>query len=294
MAKISKRLLKYHNQALDILKEEKLDFYQRKYVFDNFHEGAGNMNNLIGAHFTPHSIAKSMTFNIRENNFVDLCAGIGMLSYKLLRDWEFNTADEKPFGICIENCTHYYEVGKKLLPEFHWINGDIFDEKVIKEVKDLMRGKDFSIISNSPYGKQVKSETSNILKYKGGIFEYKAIELGAVLGANDGAFLIPQQSAPFRMSGRETRGNEFGKEHKSKDYNKFVKETGLEINANIGFSTNIIDEDDKGWKDVNIITEIGILEYSELGYESIYKPKVKVIKLKPQTSQDFGEQIQLF
>ena len=268
MAKISKPVLGKHNEAVALLKKDKLNFYDRQFIFDFYHEGAGKMNNLISAHFTPYSIAKSMTFNITyEDCFVDLCAGIGILSYVLKRQEEMSF--NKPlYGICIEKCTEYYEVGKKLLPEFHWINGDCFDPEVIAEVKELMKGRNFSIISNPPYGKQVKTNTKDLLKYSGSTFEYKAMEWGAIVGAYDGAFLVPQQSAPFRISGIRRHGEQVQEEHhKTTDYLKFLKQTGIEIFTNNGFDTTIIDEDCGGdWKDVNVVTEIAVLQYSEYDY----------------------------
>ncbi len=270
MAKISKRTLNKHNEALELLKKDNLTFDERYFVLKNYHEGANNMNNLISAHFTPFSIAHSMTFCLRNHAFVDLCAGIGMLSYAILRQYELGVKNGEniPFGICVENCTEYYNIGKKLLPEFHWINGDIFDLKVIDEIKSLMGKRKFSIVSNPPYGKQVKVDTNDLLKYKGSDFEYKAIELGALLGAEDGAFLIPQNSCPFRLSGKSQ--SVYSKEYLSKEYEKFVSSTDLEIIANQGFSTNVFDEDDN-WKDVSITTEIAIVEYFELEYKPIKK-----------------------
>jgi predicted RNA methylase len=270
MAKISKPVLKKHNEALEILKKkDKLNFNEREFVFKHYHEGASKMNNLISAHFTPYSIAKSISQNIRHTDmFVDLCSGIGILSYALKR---LNEWDNSPVvGICIENCVEYYEVGKKLLPEFHWICGDIFNPNVIAQVKEIMDGKRFSIVSNPPYGKQVKTDTNSLLKYQGTEFEYKAMELGAILGAEDGAFLIPQESAPFRITGNNYKGVEH-ESYKTSKYKKFVDQTGLEISPNIGYTTEIF-EDEDGWKDVNIKTEIAILEYNELEYQSKSKP----------------------
>lgn len=298
MAKISKPILKLHKEALEILKKDELHFYDIEFVYENYHEGATNMNNLISAHFTPDSIALSMAHSTRHNNFVDLGAGIGKLAHKLLR---FNAYDEhKMFGVCVENCTEFYEIGKKLLPQLHWINGDMFDEKVIDEIKDLMQGKNFSIISNPPFGNQVK-HTSKLLKYTGAKFEFKVMELGAILGAYDGAFLVPQESATFRISGTEGRGETYKEEYKSKEYLKFNKQTDLKIIANSGFSTDIIEGED--WKEVNIVTEIAIIEYVEdvtgirtykPKYETHVKKPVKVIKLETEKLINYGEQISLF
>lgn len=254
MGKISKEAMKRHSKAMEIIEQDELSYNDKLYVLENYHEGATNMNNLVSAHFTPISLSRSVEQCTRNYSFVDLCAGIGMLAWSQVRILEF---EQKEFvGICIENCTEYYRIGKKLLPELHWINGDIFDPKVIQQVKDLMKGKEFSVISNPPYGRQVKTHT-DILQYKGPEFEYKAIELGNILGASEGIFLIPQASCNFKMSGQ--RSTDFN--IPCKKYEKFVKETGLEMSPNMGFDTNCIEDD---WKDVSITTEIAIFEYDEI------------------------------
>ena len=272
MSKISIPVLNLHNQAVELLKKESLNFCDREFIFDNYHEGAGQMNNLISAHFTPYSICRSLCQNITYTDcFVDLCAGIGMISYALKR-YEEMSFNKPIFGICIEKCTEYYEVGKKLLPEFHWINGDCFDPEVIEQVKELMKGKKFSVISNPPYGNQVKTDSKELLKYTGSTFEYKAIELGAILGAYDGAFLIPQVSAPFRISGVLMHGKKvYEEEYKTKNYKKFVEQTGLEISHNNGYDTVFLEEGE-AWRDVSIPTEIACLEYEELNYVAKQEP----------------------
>ena len=271
MAKISKRLISKHNKSLVLLEKEELDYYDREFIFDNYHEGVAKSNNMISAHFTPHQIALSMQQSFRNGDyFIDLCAGIGRLAYTLLRNHEmaYLLGDNKLLGICVENDQEYYKVGKKLLPQFHWICGDIFDPSVIEEIKNIVKTKQFSIISNPPYGKMVKSDTKELLKYSGNLFEYKAIELGAVLGASSGTFLLPQSSCPFRLSG--SRKDVYNKSYKTSEYLKFVEQSGLEIEANSGFDTSIIEPED-GWKDVSIITEIAIVEYDELNYNPIPK-----------------------
>ncbi len=273
MGKISKEILKKHNKALEILNKENLDFYDIEYVFQHYHEGAGKMNNLISAHFTPYEIAHSIAHHV-STAFVDICAGIGMLSYAIKRYYQFN--EEIPFGICVENCVEYYNVGKKLLPEFHWINGDIFDKHVIDEIKSLMGNRQFTVVSNPPYGKQVQADVKDFLHYSGSDFEYKAIELGAYLKAIYGVFLIPQNSCPFKYS-----GNKGLESTTNKEYSKFEGQTNLRIDMNIGFDTTIFNPDSEWpqWKDISIITEIAIVEYAELDY----KPKVK--KEDIQTNQ---------
>ena len=199
MGKISKEDMKRHSKAMEIIEQDVLSYDDKIYVLENYHEGATNMNNLVSAHFTPMSLARSVEQCTRNYNFVDLCAGIGILSWCQERVMEFE--DKEFVGICVENCLEYCKIGKKLMPQLHWINGDIFNPKVIARIKEIMGDRSFSVISNPPYGKQVKTNT-DILQYKGSDFEYKAIELGFQLGASEGVFLIPQGSCNFKMSGQ--------------------------------------------------------------------------------------------
>lgn len=244
--------VKLHKQSLEMIEKSrnrKINHVEREFIYENYHEGAENMNSLISAHFTPQSIAVSMSHNIRCKHWVDLCAGIGILSNKLVRQNEFESRTDY-VGICVENNEEYYNLGKKLLPECIWILGSIFDQEVIDEIKMIMswHGEplNFSVISNPPYGKQVKGR-HELMKYTGNNFEYKAMEIGAMLGAYDGAFLIPQQSAPFRITG--SRGEVESDKYITDEYMRFSTQTDLEIVPNIGFTT-----------------EIAIVEYSELHY----------------------------
>lgn len=285
MAKISKRELNKHNAAVALLERGNLDFNEREQVYADYHEGAGKMNNLISAHFTPTPIARSMAQNVRNHNWVDIGAGIGKLSYVMMRENSYHFKDGF-IGICVEQCVEYYEIGKKLLPECVWINGSIFDQEVIDEIKMIMSGMElkFSIISNPPYGNQVKG-SSDQMKYSGATFEYKAMEMGAILGAYDGCFLIPQISAPFRMTGDCSKGV-YNEIYKTREYKRFLKETELGITANIGYSTEILDEDEQGWKDVKIVTEIAIVEYEELDYKPKFsKNGVNLQELSPAENQ---------
>lgn len=270
--------MKLHEKALRLLEKDDLAFTEKEFVLENYHEGATNMNNLISAHFTPYQIAISLEQCSYYENFVDLGAGIGSLAWYFLRAFQMgNCTPEKMItGICVENCVEYYEIGKKLLPEFHWINGDMFDKKVIEEIKYYTAHiNKLQIISNPPYGRMVKTDTSELLKYTSSEFEYKTIELGALLGGNYGTFLLPQNSCSFKMSGNY-QGSVYLKDHElDKKYKKFVKDTGLEISANNGFTTDI-GEDNENWKDVTITTEIAIVDYDELDYT----PKKQPVKIE--------------
>lgn len=266
MAKISKRLISKHNEALEILKQEKLSFDDKLFVFEHFHEGVNMSNNMISAHFTPYPLARQIHMCTAYHNFVDIGAGIGVFSFAMARQFEFDNhmQDKTLKGVAVERCQSYYEVGKKLVPEIHWICGDITDIEVIREIKEYMGETPFSVISNPPYGKMVKGINNDWLKYNGSRFEYKAIEIGALLGAYDGCFLIPQTSCPFRITNRSS-GYVEDKAYQDREYKKFIKQTGLEISPNIGIPTDC--NEAYQFKEVSIVTEFAIVEYHEYDYE---------------------------
>ena len=68
----------------------------------------------------------------REITIIDLCAGIGMLSYPIIT--KLKNLGVKFRYVCIEYNHSYYEVGKKLLPEAEWYCMDVCDVDEIKKL----------------------------------------------------------------------------------------------------------------------------------------------------------------
>lgn len=274
MARISKRLISKHEEAMKLLNgQDSWSVDEYHFIYENFHEGVGMSNNMISAHFTPYELARHGAFCMNyTNSWVDLGAGIGIITYALMRFCELNF-DQAQKIVCVERAHTYYEIGKKLLPNVHWICGDMFDIEVISEIKKFMGDTKFSVVSNPPYGRMVKVKCPHI-KYRGANFEYSAIELGAILGADDGAFLIPQTSCPFQYSGQQMYKN-----YISEEYKKFNKQTGLEIDMNMGIDTS---QWSKDWKEVSIVTEWAQVDYSEYVPNTIrerIKEKAKTAKI---------------
>lgn len=80
------------------------------------------------------------------------------------------------------------------------------------------------------------------------------IELASRI-ADWGTFIVPQTSAPFRYSGRQTYSVEIDKECQ-----KFIEQTGIELGMNCGIDTSTyLDE----WKGVSPMCEIVICEFGK-------------------------------
>ena len=214
--KIAKALREKHRQAKDLLKKSVLTHEEKLFVLEHFHEGCDNLNGLVGAFFTPMELAYEFSLLIYGKKVVDLCAGIGVLSFAYLHNYTF---DFVPELTCIEINPEFVEIGKKLLPEANWICGDITNPKFIASLPEF----DFAI-GNPPFG-MIKTGLNSHLKYRGTQFEYKVIEVAHNLAA-DGVFIIPQESAPFLFSGEK---NYVNTANFNSRYQKFEEQTGIEL-----------------------------------------------------------------
>lgn len=179
--KLSKMMIKNHNIAMDLVHSDRvLKEDDKIFILENFQESANHVNQAHGAFFTPLDLAFEFTIEIPDTtdglDLIDLCAGIGMLSFAARRKAKSLT--------CIELNPNYVEVGKRVLPEAEWIIADVLSY-------DYKRKYDFAI-SNPPFGNINTGEHKG--KYKGGKFEWKLAEKAKEI-AYDAALIVPRSSA---------------------------------------------------------------------------------------------------
>lgn len=255
MAKLTKPQAKAHQQACDLLAKEVLTEDDKLFVLENWQESASHINTVAGAFFTPFLLARDFAIETYPGKIIDLCAGIGMLSYAVRSKHQW---DRAPLDItCIEINPDYVAVGRKILPEATWIQASVFD------VLDMGLGHFDVAISNPPFGRVTRPEGKGAPRYTGGEFEFHVIDIAAHL-ANYGAFILPQMSSGFKYSGsqcyqRETSGKAFD----------FQQKTGIYLGPSCGIDTATYKD---AWRGVSPICEIVCCDFEEKHVETLAAP----------------------
>lgn len=231
--KLSEQARKLHKQAMELVESNKpLSDEEKVFILENYQESANHMNGEHGAYFTPYGLAIDLSCCIPNGaTIVDLCAGIGALSYAVSRH-----SDPKKL-VCVELNPDYVKVGKRILPEATWITGDA----LTTEFDEIFH----VAISNPPFGR-IKTSTYKG-NYTGSNFEHKLIERAKEIACY-GVFIIPQNSAGFMYSGQK-----HGFKECPEQIAKFTEQTGITLELPVSIDTAIyLDE----WKGVSPMCEI--------------------------------------
>lgn len=274
MAKLTKPQAKAHAQACDILTKSTLTDDDKDFVLKNWNEGANHVNGASGAFFTPYDMAFDFTIDaIGQGGYggrvIDLCAGIGMLSYAI-----WHRSHQRARITCVERNPDYLAVGQKILPEAEWILADVLD------VLDMDLGRFDVAVSNPPFGAIKRDKNSP--RYSGKDFEFHVVDIASHI-AGSGAFIVPQMSAGFNYSGRPC----YERQNDGKAV-KFQELTGLHFEAGCGIDTNFYIND---WKGVSPMCEIVCVEFPEALANVAAPPAATVIAAndnKPAQADLFG------
>lgn len=277
MAKLTRAQAKAHAQACDILTKPVLTEDDKEFVYRNWNEGANHVNGAAGAFFTPFDMAFDFALDVSGPRIIDLCAGIGMLSYAI---WYRSAWDDsRPEIVCVERNADYLAVGRKILPEATWIHADVLD------ILDMDLCRFDSAISNPPFG-NIRRER-NSPRYAGKDFEFHVIDIAAHL-ADYGCFIVPQMSAGFNYSGRKT----YERQTEGKAV-KFQELTGLHFEAGVGVDTAFYRDQ---WKGVSPMCEIVCVDFTE-SRQANAKPVITAAVMPaatPVAAANDNRQIDLF
>lgn len=244
MAKLTKAQAKAHAEAARILAQDTLTHDERWFVYENWQESAQHINSIAGAFFTPTGLARDLSVEVSGKRILDLCAGTGVLSYLHLLSCQWDRS--VPDIVCVEKNPSYVAVGRKLLPEARWIEGDVFS--LPADIGHF----DFAI-GNPPFGSTDRLKQS-APRYSGNRFEYHVIDIASA-HADWGAFIIPQNSAPFEYSGRQNY------ERTAHDHcQRFTEMTGIELGHSCGIDTSIYRSE---WRGVAPAVEIVVCDFAE-------------------------------
>lgn len=219
--KIPKRELKRQNELLALTKKEKLTDEEIEQIYLEFNPAILDDISTNGVYFTPDGLASDAAlFTYRHGHLIDVCAGIGALSYNcLMRDhYEKNIKSIT----CIELNPRFVELGKKLLPQANWICASAFDQELWDSITSGLTDQRFDcMISNPPFGvPTVKDDSTNWLNYQGHR-DLMVLEL-CLRYSKNGNFILPSGSVPFEYSGKPYYRNEV--DRWSQKLKKFLKE----------------------------------------------------------------------
>lgn len=238
MAKLSKAQIKAHKEVMALVGLNRPLFEdEREFILDNFQESTTNVNSQHGAFFTPRGLAVDLSIEVGKGSVVDLCAGIGALAYAV--------RDRATRLVCIEFNPEYARVGRRVVPEAEWIVASIFDPIIAG-----LGWFDYAV-SNPPFGNIAADGFDG--KYTGKNFEYKAIEVASRMAAY-GAFIIPQGSAPFAYSGKQSYDPTEGATPR-----KFREQTGIVMEFGTGVDTAYYQDQ---WNGVSPICEIVVCDFA--------------------------------
>lgn len=239
MAKLTKAEARMHAEAEQLLAKPDLTHEDKLFIFEHWQESANHVNSAAGAFFTPLEYAMDVALEIGQPGarVLDLCAGIGTLSYAASLRWSDLDIT------CVEINPAYVELGKRIIPDATWIEGSIFD------LPDL--GHFDIAISNPPFG-NIK-DAGDAPRYKGREFQYKVIDIAADL-ADYGAFILPAGASPFRYSGAPLF--DWRPERR---YTQFEKDTSIRLDVGIGIDSTTY----PAFHGTPVQTEVCVTDYTE-------------------------------
>lgn len=263
MGKLSKRELKEQKDIFNnLLKKDILTPDEIEYIYDNLNPLMIDNCSERGVFFTPTDLCRDVaTFFPKHGHIVDICGGIGKLSY-WLRNYDYYERTIKSLTI-IELNPQFVEIGKKLLPQANWINGNVFDKSIWDDItKDLEGNKFDYAVSNPPFGRLTVDPIidTSWINYQGDL-DVMVLELVLRYSKNGGYMIIPPASCDFRFSGRPY--HEYITNKKLEKFRKFNPDLFFRMEADGIDCSLYVDE----WDNTKVMVEVARINVDKEDYE---------------------------
>lgn len=199
MPKVSKLDLKAHKEALELLaKPRDLTQAEILFVLDHYVPDAAAVTEY-NIFFTPRHVADiAALMSCEEAHILDMCAGIGRLAYHLLLRRKGSGSRRLAPITALEINPDLVKVGKKLMPEVNWFEGNVFDPDVYHRI-----GAFDLFMSNPPYRAVPKGQKSPLNTYRGRM-DLMIAEIGLVISSEHGGTAVFEQGiCPEIFSGND-------------------------------------------------------------------------------------------
>ena len=214
MARLSKADWALHDEAEALLSLGRpLTDGEVEKVLRQWNPSARHNVGAAGAFFTPMELARDLAHFVRLHDggrYIDLCAGIGRLTWPLhlAHQWDSPREKARTSYTCVEINPHMVEVGRRLMPWAEWICGSAFDEQLITSLDPFDVG-----VSNPPFGRVRTREavgSDRWLRYRGQA-DLQACEVLARCTRHGAFVLLPQSSLPWDRRGKRQDSSEYCK-----------------------------------------------------------------------------------
>jgi SAM-dependent methyltransferase len=207
MSKITKQQLKQHEKAEALLwgSDRQLNHDEVAFCLEHWDPRAASGKHVAQnqAYYTPMTLARDTGMYVGGDGrrVVDIGAGTGRLAYAVLCANYWNPKQVRVTAV--EFNPEYVRIGRRLLPEVEWIEGDFYALSLWQSLPRFDEA-----ISNPPFGKVVTTHDTAWVGYRGpaGLM-VAAIGLRVTrLGVK---MILPQSQTIYRYSGSDGRGNPY-------------------------------------------------------------------------------------
>ena len=211
MGKLTKQQLKQHEIAEDLLwgSDKPLKRDAVAFCLEHWDPRALSGQHVAKnqAYFTPLSLALDACAYVGGDGrrVVDIGAGIGRLSYAVLCANLWNPRQVRLTAV--ELNPDYLRVGRRLLPQVEWVEGDFYDQGLWQRLPPFAEA-----VSNPPFGRVVTECALDWIGYRGtagltvATMGLKVAELGITI-------ILPQTQTPYAFSGRRSGENVYRRHH---------------------------------------------------------------------------------